>query len=147
MDRDRLGIDLIGWNDPKDVPKNLRNFEAGSLEQPSLLDVGTGSVDNEEAVKGEKSKTKSNVTESVNNGKLSELIEIVSSCGYSWVTHTVKRSTDRNQVLGYALLKDDAVMDDQEDFYLLPVNDTKYGQARPDDVTKNLVSDSDDTST
>ena len=78
-----LGINLIDWNDPKDVPKNLRNFEAGSLEQPSLLDVGTGSVDNEEAVKGEKSKTKSNVTESVNNGKLSELIEIVSSCGYS----------------------------------------------------------------
>ena len=91
--------------------------------------------------------TESNVTESVNDGKLSELIKIVSSHGYSRVTHTVKRSTDRNQVLGFALLKDNAVMDDQEDFYLLPVNDTKYGQARPDDVTKNLVSDSDDTST
>ena len=152
MDRDRLGIDLIDWNDPKDDPKNLRNFEAGSLEQPSLLKlvpIGllTGSVDNKEAVKGEKSKTQSNITESVNDGKLSELIQIVSSCGYSWVTHTVKRSTDRNQVLGYALLKDNTVMDDQEDFYLLPVNDTKYGQARPDNVTKNLVSDSDDTST
>ena len=62
MDRDRLGIDLIDWKDPKDVPKNLRNFEAGPLEQPSLLrlvPIGllTGSVDNEEAVKGEKSKT------------------------------------------------------------------------------------------
>ena len=88
VDRDRLGIDLIDWNDPKDVPKNLCNFEAGSLEQPSLLrlvPIGllTGSVDNEEAVKGEKSKTESNVTESVNDGKLSELIEIVSSHGYS----------------------------------------------------------------
>ena len=148
MDTDRLGIDLIDWNDPKDVPKNLRNFEAGSLEQPSLLrlvPIGllTGSVDNEEAVKGEKSKTESNVTESVNDGKLSELIEIVSSHGYSRVTHTVKRSTDRNQVLGYALLKDNAVMDDPEDFYLLPVKATNYGKARPDDVTKNLVSDSD----
>ena len=138
-----MGIDLIDWNDPKDVPKNLRNFEAGSLEQPSLLDVGTGSVDNEEAVKGEKSKTESNVTESVNDGKLSELIKIVSSRGYSRVTHTVKRSTDRNQVLGYTLLEDNAVMDDPEDFYLLPVKDTKYGKARPEDVTKNLVSDSD----
>ena len=34
-------------------------------------------------------------------------------------------------------------MDDPEDFYLLPVKDTNYGKARPDDVTKNLVSDSD----
>ena len=34
-------------------------------------------------------------------------------------------------------------MDDQEDFYLLPVKDTKYGKARPEDFTKNLVSDSD----
>ena len=138
-----MGIDLIDWNDPKDVPKNLHNFEAGSLEQPSLLrlvPIGllTGSVDNEEAVKGEKSKT-----ESVNDGKLSELIEIVSSCGYSRVTHTVKRSTDRNQVLGYALLEDNAVMDDPEEFYLLPIKDINYGKARPDDVTKNLVSDSD----
>ena len=98
MDRDRLGIDLIGWNDPKDVPNNLLNFETRSLEQPSLFYVGTGSVDNEEAVKGEKSKTESDITESVNDGKLSELIEIVSSRGYSRVTHTVKRSTDRNQV-------------------------------------------------
>ena len=93
-----MAIDLIDWNDPKDDPKNLCNFEAGSLEQPSLLKlvpIGllTGSVDNEEAVKGEKSKTESNVT---NDGKLSELIEIVSSRGYSRVTHTVKRSKDHN---------------------------------------------------
>ena len=85
---DKLGINLIGWNAPKDIQKNLLNFEAGSLEQLSLLKlvpIGllTGSVDNEEAVKGEKSKTQSNVTESVNDGKLSELIKIVSSRGYS----------------------------------------------------------------
>ena len=74
---------------------------------------------------------------------MSELIEIVSSRGYSPVTHTIKRSTDCNQVLGYALLEDNAIMDDTEDFYLLPVKDTNHGKARPDDVTKNLVSDSD----
>ena len=148
VDTDRLAIDLIDWNDPKDDPKNLRNFEAGSLEQPSLLrlvPIGllTGSVDNEEAVKGEKSKTESDVTESVNDGKLSELIKIVSSHGYSRVTHTVRRSTDHNQVLGYALLKDNTVMDDPEDFYLLSVKATNYGKARPDNVIKNLMSDSD----
>ena len=65
---------------------------------------------------------------------------------YSGDTHTV-RSTDHNQVLGYALLLDNEVVDDPEDCYLLPVKDTKYGKARPEDVTKNLVSDSDATST
>ena len=55
----------------------------------------------------------------------------------------LKRSTDHNQVLGYALLKDNAVMDDPEDFYVLPVKDTNYGKARPDNLNKNLVSDSD----
>ena len=34
-------------------------------------------------------------------------------------------------------------MDDPEDFCLLPIKDTKYGKARLEDVTKNLVSDSD----
>ena len=91
---DRLGIDLIDLNNPKDDPKNLSNFEAGSLEQPNLLKlvpIGllTGSVDNEEAVKGEKSKSESNVTESVNNRKLSELIEVhIRAHGYNdiWCT-------------------------------------------------------------
>ena len=34
-------------------------------------------------------------------------------------------------------------MEDLEEFYLVPVKDTKYGKAEPEDVTKDLVSDSD----
>ena len=71
-----------------------------------------------------------------------ELTKIVSSRGYSQVIQTI-RSTDRNQILGYALLLDDEVVDDLEDFYLVPIKDTKYGKAESEDVTKDLVSDYD----
>ena len=66
---DNLSINLIGWNSPKDVQENLLNSETGPLEQPNSLDIEIGSVNNEEAVKGKKSKTESVVTKTVNDGK------------------------------------------------------------------------------
>ena len=80
---DRLEIDLKGRNDLQDIPKNVLNLEDGFLEQLHSPDAWTGSVGNEEAVKGEKNKTESAVTESFNDGELSELIEMASLYGYT----------------------------------------------------------------
>ena len=67
---------------------------------------------------------------------------IVSSHGYSQVFHTIRSRIDCNKVIGYALLLDDEVMDDLEEFYLIPVTDIKAGKAEKD-VTEDHVSDSD----
>ena len=83
----------------------------------------------ESPIKGEKSKAESAAVKSVNDDKFSELAAIVSSRGYSRVSHTIRSRTDCNKVIGYALLLDDEVMDDLEEFYLIPVTDIKAGKA------------------
>ena len=77
----------------------------------------------------------------VNDARCSELATIVSSCGYSRASHTVRSRTDHTKIIGYTLIwDDDEAGEDLEEFYLVSIKETNYVKVEPE-VADDLVDD------